>query len=71
MDFTTALLAGLSPDNTNDHGKVTGDRLFDILATELKSSGQEPIRMGWGGYRITTVTQLVDLARDTQQQFVL
>ncbi|WP_448268354.1 nSTAND1 domain-containing NTPase [Nostoc sp. DSM 114159] len=46
--FTTALLAGLSPDNTNDRGQVTGDRLFDILATELKGSGQEPIRMGWG-----------------------
>jgi signal transduction histidine kinase len=46
--FTTALLAGLSPENTNDRGQVTGDRLFDILATELKSSGQEPIRMGWG-----------------------
>lgn len=53
--FTTALLAGLSPENTNDHGKVTGDRLFDILATELKSSGQEPIRMGWGR-SITLVT---------------
>lgn len=46
--FTTALLAGLSPENTNDRGQVTGDRLFDILATELKGSGQEPIRMGWG-----------------------
>ncbi|MDZ8070747.1 MAG: caspase family protein, partial [Nostoc sp. DedQUE08] len=46
--FTTALLAGLSPDNTNDRGQVTGDRVFDILATELKGSGQEPIRMGWG-----------------------
>ncbi|MEH2408609.1 nSTAND1 domain-containing NTPase [Nostoc sp.] len=53
--FTTALLAGLSPENTNDHGKVTGDRLFDILATELKSSGQEPIRMGWGR-SITLIT---------------
>ncbi|MBE9106580.1 hypothetical protein IQ229_17080, partial [Nostoc cf. edaphicum LEGE 07299] len=46
--FTTALLAGLSPENTNDRGQVTGDRLFDILTTELKGSGQEPIRMGWG-----------------------
>ena len=46
--FTTALLAGLSAENTNDRGQVTGDRLFDILATELKGSGQEPIRMGWG-----------------------
>ncbi|MBE9034388.1 nSTAND1 domain-containing NTPase [aff. Roholtiella sp. LEGE 12411] len=53
--FTTALLAGLSPNNTNDHGKVTGDRLFDKLATELKGSGQEPIRMGWGR-SITLIT---------------
>ncbi|MEH2169311.1 MAG: caspase family protein, partial [Nostoc sp.] len=53
--FTTALLAGLSPENTNDRGQVTGDRLFDILATELKSSGQEPIRMGWGR-SITLIT---------------
>ncbi|MEH2461619.1 nSTAND1 domain-containing NTPase, partial [Nostoc sp.] len=53
--FTTALLAGLSAENTNNHGKVTGDRLFDILATELKSSGQEPIRMGWGR-SITLIT---------------
>lgn len=53
--FTTALLAGLSPENTNNHGKVTGDRLFDILATELKNSGQEPIRMGWGR-SITLIT---------------
>ncbi|MEH2333359.1 nSTAND1 domain-containing NTPase, partial [Nostoc sp.] len=53
--FTTALLAGLSPENTNDRGQVTGDRLFDILATELKGSGQEPIRMGWGR-SITLIT---------------
>ncbi|MEH2258066.1 nSTAND1 domain-containing NTPase, partial [Nostoc sp.] len=53
--FTTALLAGLLPENINDHGKVTGDRLFDILTTELKGSGQEPIRMGWGR-SITLIT---------------
>jgi signal transduction histidine kinase len=53
--FTTALLAGLSPENTNDRGQVTGDRLFDILATELRGSGQEPIRMGWGR-SITLIT---------------
>ncbi|MEH1880878.1 nSTAND1 domain-containing NTPase, partial [Nostoc sp.] len=53
--FTTALLAGLSPENTNDRGQVTGDRLFDILTTELKNSGQEPIRMGWGR-SITLIT---------------
>ncbi len=46
--FTTALLTGLSGENANDNGQVTGDRLFDRIATELKGSGQEPIRMGWG-----------------------
>jgi Caspase domain len=53
--FTTAMLSGLSADNTNDNGQVTGDRLFDKIATELKGSGQEPIRMGWGR-SITVVT---------------
>ncbi|MCW5319524.1 hypothetical protein GTQ43_40065 [Nostoc sp. KVJ3] len=46
--FTTALLTGLSVENANDNGQVTGDRLFDRIATELRGSGQEPIRMGWG-----------------------
>lgn len=53
--FTTALLAGLSADNTNNNGQVTGDRLFDTIASQLKGSGQEPIRMGWGR-SITIVT---------------
>ncbi|MBD2487161.1 ATP-binding protein [Aulosira sp. FACHB-615] len=46
--FTTALLRGLSAENANDNGQVTGDRIFDMIASELKGSGQEPIRMGWG-----------------------
>ncbi|PHM06867.1 nSTAND1 domain-containing NTPase [Nostoc sp. 'Peltigera malacea cyanobiont' DB3992] len=62
--FTTALLAGLSAENTNDRGQVTGDRLFDILATELKGSGQEPIRMGWGR-SITLITHNIQTQAQT------
>ncbi|HEY9699025.1 MAG TPA: caspase family protein [Trichocoleus sp.] len=47
--FTGALLTGLSQTNANDDGQVTGDRLFECIARELKGSGQEPIRMGYGG----------------------
>ena len=46
--FTGALLSGLSQDNADEYGKVTGDRLFDFIYTELHSSNQEPIRMGIG-----------------------
>ncbi|WYL93733.1 MAG: hypothetical protein HEQ35_07505 [Gloeotrichia echinulata IR180] len=55
------MLSGLSADNTNDNGQVTGDRLFDKIATELKNSGQEPIRMGWGR-SITIVTHQQKIA---------
>ncbi|MDZ8136823.1 MAG: caspase family protein, partial [Nostoc sp. DedQUE04] len=72
--FTTALLAGLSAENTNDRGQVTGDRLFDILATELKGSGQEPIRMGWGrsitliNYNIQTQAQTFEVKEECPYQ---
>jgi WD40 repeat protein/energy-coupling factor transporter ATP-binding protein EcfA2 len=46
--FTGALVGGLSQDNADEYGKVTGDRLFDFIYTELHSSKQEPIRMGIG-----------------------
>ncbi len=46
--FTGALLGGLSQTNADEYGKVTGDRLFDFIYTELHSSKQEPIRMGIG-----------------------
>ncbi|MBD2499039.1 nSTAND1 domain-containing NTPase [Anabaena azotica] len=59
--FTTAMLAGLSADNTNDNGQVSGDRLFDKIYTKLKGSGQEPIRMGWGR-SITIVTHQQKIA---------
>ncbi len=46
--FTGALLGGLSSENAESEGQVSGDRLFDFIARELKGSGQEPIRLGWG-----------------------
>ena len=46
--FTGALLGGLSQTNADEYGKITGDRLFDFIYTELHSSKQEPIRMGIG-----------------------
>lgn len=47
--FTGALLVGLSQSNANESGQVTGDRLFERIAIELQGSGQEPLRMGYGG----------------------
>ncbi|MEQ8975656.1 MAG: caspase family protein [Coleofasciculus sp. C1-SOL-03] len=46
--FTRAIIKGLSVENADEKGKVSGDRLFDFIASELKGSGQEPIRLGWG-----------------------
>ncbi|MCL1463517.1 ATP-binding protein [Argonema galeatum] len=46
--FTGAVLKGLGDDNADEDGRVSGDRLFDFITSELKGSGQEPIRMAWG-----------------------
>jgi len=46
--FTGAILKGLAAANADEKGQVSGDRLFDCIASELMGSGQEPIRMGWG-----------------------
>lgn len=53
--FTGAVLKSLSLENAGSDGQVTGDRLFDCIGRELKQSGQEPLRMGWGG-SITVVS---------------
>uniref|UniRef100_UPI0035944F01 nSTAND1 domain-containing NTPase n=1 Tax=Nostoc sp. TaxID=1180 RepID=UPI0035944F01 len=53
--FSTALLAGLSPEKANQHGQVTSAALFGNISAELKGSGQQPIQMGWGS-SITLVT---------------
>jgi inactive STAND/Caspase domain len=46
--FTAVVLKGLQPENADNEGIVTGDRLFDFIQKELRQSGQEPIRMGMG-----------------------
>jgi PAS domain S-box-containing protein len=46
--FTEALLKGLREENKGSDGKVSCDRVFAVIDEELKRSGQEPIRMGWG-----------------------
>lgn len=47
--LTGAVLKGLSQENASPQsGRVSGDRLFDVIGGELQNSRQEPIRMGWG-----------------------
>lgn len=46
--FTAAVLKGLQPQNADEQGQISGDRLFDFLSGALRQSGQEPIRMGMG-----------------------
>ena len=53
--FTNAVLKGLAPENASKNRRVSGDRLFDYISSELKTVLQEPIRMGWGR-SITLVT---------------
>jgi energy-coupling factor transporter ATP-binding protein EcfA2 len=68
--LTGALLVGLSQANANEDGQVTGDRLFESVARELRGSGQEPLRMGYGGLitlmnhqpQLTRLTAIVDAA---------
>ncbi|MEA5603299.1 caspase family protein [Nostoc sp. UHCC 0252] len=53
--FTGAVVKGLAADNVGSSRRISGDRLFDFVSSELKGSVQEPIRMGWGR-SITLVT---------------
>lgn len=47
--LTDAVLKGLSQTNAApESGRISGDRLFDVIGNELQNSRQEPIRMGWG-----------------------
>ncbi|MCY7321439.1 MAG: caspase family protein [Phormidesmis sp. CAN_BIN36] len=58
--LTTAVLKGLSAKNASPvSGRISGDRLFDVIGNELQNSRQEPIRMGWG--------RLITLVRYLQQ----
>lgn len=47
--LTNAVLKGLSLINASPRsGRISGDRLFDVIGNELQNSRQEPIRLGWG-----------------------
>lgn len=46
--FTKSVIDGLLPENADKKGNVSVDRLFDYVSSELKESGQEPVRMGLG-----------------------
>ena len=47
--LTQAILKGLSPENALPlTGRISGDRLFDVIGNEMHNKRQEPIRMGWG-----------------------
>ncbi len=46
--FTGALLRALSPENADEMGVISGDRLYDCLRRELENFGQKPIHLGWG-----------------------
>lgn len=50
--FSTAVINGLQPAQANQNGKITGDRLYDYIQSELTVKGpkfgQTAIKMGWG-----------------------
>jgi hypothetical protein len=46
--FTQALLSGLDRRNADKNGRITTDRLFDLINTELADRQQEPLRIGSG-----------------------
>jgi WD40 repeat protein/ABC-type Fe3+/spermidine/putrescine transport system ATPase subunit len=50
--FSTAVLNGLDISQANQQGKITGDRLYDYIQSELTVKGpkwgQTAIKMGWG-----------------------
>ncbi|HEY9691784.1 MAG TPA: caspase family protein [Oculatellaceae cyanobacterium] len=46
--FSGAVIQGLGVENAGKNRRITGDRLFDYISSELKGSVQEPLRMGWG-----------------------
>lgn len=46
--FTEALIGSLLSSNAGSDGYVTVDRVFDFIQRQLRNSGQEPVRFGWG-----------------------
>ena len=62
--LTQAVLRGLAPDNASPRsGKISGNRLFDVIGNELRNSRQEPIHMGWG--RMITLVTYPDVPQQT------
>ncbi len=47
--FSGALIEGLSSQNANEQGKISCDRLFDYINTQIGGKLQSPLRMGIGG----------------------
>lgn len=66
--LTAAVLKGLSPENAApESGRISGDRLFDVIGNELQNSRQEPIRMGWG--RLTTLVRYLQQPESSELAF--
>ncbi len=58
--LTHAVLKGLAPENASpSSGRISGDRLFDVIGNELRNSRQEPIHMGWG--RLITLVKYAQI----------
>ncbi len=47
--FSGAVIEGLSSQNANEQGKISCDRLFDYINTQIGGKLQSPLRMGIGG----------------------
>ncbi|MGB5635767.1 MAG: caspase family protein [Waterburya sp.] len=46
--FSGAVIEGLSPQNKDQQGKISCDRLFDYINTQIGGKLQSPLRMGIG-----------------------
>ncbi|MCC5597787.1 nSTAND1 domain-containing NTPase [Nostoc favosum] len=68
--FTGAVVKGLAVENVGSSRRISGDRLFDFISSELKGSVQEPIRMGWGrSITLVTYPQLEDITTGEKVAF--
>ncbi len=47
--FSGAVIEGLSSQNADEQGKISCDRLFDYINTQIGGKLQSPLRMGIGG----------------------
>ena len=47
--FSGAVIDGLSVNNKDEQGKISCDRLFDYINTQIGGKLQSPLRMGIGG----------------------